>query len=245
MVAREKLSEISNNGYCVFRAHLAKHLVNACKDAFWPILQKHLQNHGHEPNRGPHRHFLPMPFDRPCFAPEFFFDRTIMEVIHGAMGPRVVADQWGCDIPLQGSEYQLFHVDYKRPLFDEEPNLLLPPYMLVVSFGLIDIAAEHGPIEIAVGTHRMAREAAVRAVESGECELNPVLLDVGDVLIRHPWALHRGTPNITDTPRPLATVRYVRRWYADHSREINAIPDSIWQSLSQEQRAIMRFPLTP
>lgn len=245
MTAPEKISEIRNNGYCVFRAHLAKNLINACKEAFWPILQKHLQDHGHEPNRGSYRHFLPMPFDRPCFAPEFFFDTTIMDVIHGAMGSRVVADQWGCDIPLRGSEYQLFHVDYKKPLFEEDPDLLLPPYMLVVSFGLIDIAAEHGPIEIAVGTHRMAREAAVRSVESGECELHPVLLDVGDVLIRHPWALHRGTPNITDTPRPLATVRYVRRWYADDSREINAIPDAIWQSLSPEQRAVMRFPVTP
>jgi ectoine hydroxylase-related dioxygenase (phytanoyl-CoA dioxygenase family) len=245
MTALEAISEIRNNGYCVFRAHLAKHLVNACKGAFWPILQKHLHDHGHEPNRGPHRHFLPMPFDRPCFAPEFFFDKTIMDVIHGAMGSRVVADQWGCDIPLRGSEYQLFHADHQRPLFEEDPNLLLPPYMLAVSFGLIDITADHGPIEIAVGTHRMAREPAMRAVESGECELRPVLLDVGDVLVRHPWALHRGTPNITDTPRPLVTVRYVRRWYADDSRETRAIPDAIWQSLSQEQRAVMRFPVIP
>ena len=56
------------------------------KRAFWPTLQTHLRDHGHEPNRGPYRHFLPMPFHRPYFAPEFFFDRTIINVIHGAMG---------------------------------------------------------------------------------------------------------------------------------------------------------------
>jgi hypothetical protein len=44
------------------------------------------------------------------------------------------------------------------------------------------------------------------------------------VLIRHPWALHRGTPNVTETPRALLTIRYVRRWYADGSREVNALP---------------------
>jgi ectoine hydroxylase-related dioxygenase (phytanoyl-CoA dioxygenase family) len=242
MIAGEKVLEIHKNGYCVIRAHLPKATIDACRTAFWPILVEYIQ--GHDGNRGPHRHFMPMPFERPCFAPEFFFDTTILDMIRGAMGSRVVADQWGCDFPLRGSEHQRFHVDYQRPLFEEAPDLLLPPYVLVVSFGLIRITAEHGPIEIAVGTHRMPREAAMRSIESGECEVHPILLDTGHVLIRHPWALHRGTPNTTDTPRALATVRYVRRWYADDSREVNAIPNRIWQSLIQEQRAIMRFPVT-
>jgi ectoine hydroxylase-related dioxygenase (phytanoyl-CoA dioxygenase family) len=213
-----------------------------CKEAFWSILVEHVE--GREGNRGPHRHFMPMPFDRPCFAPEFFFDPTILDVIRGAMGSRVVADQWSCDIPLRGSEHQPFHVDYQRPLFEEAPDLFLPPYMLVVSFALTRITAANGPIEIAVGTHRMAREAAMRSIESGECEVHPILLDTGDVLIRHPWALHRGTPNTTDTPRALASVRYVRRWYADDSRDVHAIPNAIWRSLIDEQRAIMRFPVS-
>lgn len=244
MTAKEKLLEIQKNGYCVLKAHLPKPAVNACREAFWPILLEYLQDQRHEANRGPHRHFLPIPFHRPCFAPEFFFDTTILDVICGAMGSRVVADQWGCDVPLQGSEYQRFHVDYQRPLFEEVPDLSLPPYMLVVSFGLIDIAAEHGPIEIAIGTHRLARDTAIRSAQSGECDVQPVLLELGDVLIRHPWALHRGTPNRTCMPRALASVRYVRRWYADDSREVNAIPNDIWQSLTVEQRAIMRFPVT-
>jgi ectoine hydroxylase-related dioxygenase (phytanoyl-CoA dioxygenase family) len=244
MTVNEKLLEIQKNGYCVLKAHLPKPAVNACREAFWPILFEYLQDHRHEANRGPHRHFLPLPFHRPCFAPEFFFDTTILDVIRGAMGSRVVADQWGCDVPLQGSEYQRFHVDYQRPLFEEVSDLSLPPYMLVVSFGLIDIAAEHGPIEIATGTHRVARDTAIRSAETGGCVVQPVLLDLGDVLIRHPWALHRGTPNRTCMPRALASVRYVRRWYADDSREVNAIPNAIWQSLTVEQRAIMRFPVT-
>jgi ectoine hydroxylase-related dioxygenase (phytanoyl-CoA dioxygenase family) len=125
------------------------------------------------------------------------------------------------------------------------PDLSLPPYLLVVSFGLIDITSEHGPIEIAVGTHRMSREAATRSVEAAECDVHPIPLDVGDVLIRHPWALHRGTPNTAQMPRALATIRYVRRWYSDDSREVNAIPNVIWQSLSGEQRAVLRFPVSP
>jgi ectoine hydroxylase-related dioxygenase (phytanoyl-CoA dioxygenase family) len=245
MIANDEILGIHKNGYCVLRALLSKRAVNACWKAFWPILLKHIEAHGHEPNRGPHRHYLPMPFHGPCFAPQFFFHKAILDVIRGAMGARVVADQWGCDVPVRGSEYQRFHVDYQRPLFEDVPDLSLPPYILLVSFGLVGITAKDGPIEIAVGTHRMPREAAVRSVESGEYDVHPVLLEVGDVLVRHPWALHRGTPNLTDMPRALATVRYVRSWYADDSCEVNAIPNAIWQSLTQEQKAVMRFLVNP
>jgi ectoine hydroxylase-related dioxygenase (phytanoyl-CoA dioxygenase family) len=184
-----------------------------------------------------------MPFQPGIFAPEFFFDTGVLGIVHGAMGDRIVADQWGCDVPLRGSQHQKAHADYQRPLFAEIPDLALPVYMLVVSFGLVPITSAHGPIEIAPGTHRMLREEALRAVESGEIEMQSVPLEIGDVLIRHPWALHRGTPNTTDTPRALVTVRYVRQWYADTSREINPIPRVLWQSLTPEQQSVLRFPI--
>jgi ectoine hydroxylase-related dioxygenase (phytanoyl-CoA dioxygenase family) len=115
--------------------------------------------------------------------------------------------------------------------------------MLVVSFGLVSITPSHGPIEIAPGTHRLPLKTAMSYVENGQSELRAVPLDIGDVLIRHPWALHRGTPNLTDMPRAMTTVRYVRRWYADHSREVNAIPNAVWQSLTPEQQEVLRFPI--
>jgi ectoine hydroxylase-related dioxygenase (phytanoyl-CoA dioxygenase family) len=244
MVVNGKILELHENGYCLLRAHLPKGAIEACRHAFWPTLLAYLTTYEHQPNRGPYRHFLPMPFEPPCFAPEFFFDAEVLAIVRSAMDGRVVADQWGCDVPVRGSEHQDVHVDYRRPLFEEMADLPLPPYMLVVSFGLVPITEAHGPIEIAPGTHRMPREAAMRAVECGQIKLHSVPLDVGDVLIRHPWALHRGTPNTTDMPRAMATVRYVRRWYADASREVNAIPNAVWQSLTPEQQEIMRFPIT-
>ncbi len=54
----------------------------------------------------------------------------------------------------------------------------------------------------------MPRDEALRFVQGGEINSQPIILDLGDVLIRHPWALHRGTPNLTDTPRALVTIRY-------------------------------------
>ena len=241
--AREKIVELEVKGFCVLSKQFPAPLIDACREAFWPILHDYLKAHREEPNRGPHRHFLPMPFQYPCFTPEFFFDPGVLNIIHGAIGERVVADQWGCDVPLRGSENQEAHVDYQRPLFAEVPDLLLPPYMLVVSFSLVRISGAEGPIQIAPSTHRMAREEALRAVQAAEIEMQSVPLELGDVLIRHPWALHRGTPNTTDIPRALVTIRYVRRWYSDDSREVNPIPLAVWQSLTPEQQSVMRFPV--
>jgi ectoine hydroxylase-related dioxygenase (phytanoyl-CoA dioxygenase family) len=238
-----KLLELRRNGYCVLQAHFPEPAIQACRQAFWPRLLAWLEDHAHEPNRGPDRHFLPIPFDPPCFQPAFFFDPEVLAIIRASLGARIVADQWGCDVPLPGSEHQRAHVDYQRPLFEESPDLSVPPHMLIVSFGLRPIALAHGPIEVAPGTHAMPREQALRSVECGEIPLQPVPLEVGDVLIRHHWTLHRGSPNLTDQPRALLTIRYVRRWYADSSREVCAIPRAVWNSLTLEQRELMRFPV--
>lgn len=243
MIRTDSIREIQDRGYCVLSAHLPQGLVNDCRDAFWPVLLAHLRAHGHEPNRGPDRHFLPMPFEPPCYAPEFFFDPDIVSIVHGVMDDRVVADQWGCDVPVRGSVYQETHVDYRRPLFEGDPDLQLPTYILVISFGLTRITTENGAIEIAPGTHRMPRAEALRAVRSGEIGLQPVPLEIGDVLIRHPWTLHRGTPNITDTPRALVTVRYVRRWYTDDSSDVSSIGHATWRTLTPAQQILMRFPV--
>jgi hypothetical protein len=79
--------------------------IRRCRDAFWPILLEHVERS--EP---------PMPFDPPCFAPEFFFDAEVLRILRGAMGDR--------------------RCGYRNPLFPECPARPLPPYMLVVSFGL-------------------------------------------------------------------------------------------------------------
>jgi ectoine hydroxylase-related dioxygenase (phytanoyl-CoA dioxygenase family) len=83
----------------------------------------------------------------------------------------------------------------------------------------------------------------MRAVKAGEIGMEPVPLEIGDVLIRHPWVLHRGTPNRTDVPRALVTIRYVRRWYADDSRVTDSIPRAVWESLGPEKQSAMRFPV--
>ena len=239
----DKTDELQSQGFCVLKAQFDPSLIDKCRVAFLPTLNTYLANNRHLPNRGTNRHFLSMPFDMPCFNPSFFFDTEVLAILKNILGDRIVSDEWGCDVPLLGSDYQAVHVDYRRPLFQEIPDLKLPAYMLVVSFGLTEITQENGAIEIAPGTHKMPREVAFEMIENSEIKMLPVCLNVGDILIRHPWALHRGTPNKTDTPRPLVTIRYVRSWYFDNSRQVNSIPSSVWNSLTDQQKTMLRFPV--
>lgn len=237
------ITELDDLGFCVLRARLCRSLVDACREAFLPTLQRYVETNADRPNRGPQRHFLPMPWDANCYAPQFFFDSDVLSVVRGVMGDRIVADQWGCDVPLKGSCFQQFHADYQRPLFAEQPELQLPPYILTMSFGLVRVTAENGALEIVPCTHRMARNEALQQIASGVLTPRTISLEIGDVLLRHPWALHRGTPNNTQAPRPLVTIRFVRRWYADDSREVNPIPAALWRTMTVEQQSMMRFAL--
>src|SRR4051794_38678253 len=110
---RDTLLDFRKKGYCVLNQQFAQPLITASREAFWPRLRRYLEVHEKEPNRGPHRHYLPIPFEPPSFAPEFFFDG--LSIVRGLMDGRACADQWGCDVALQGSEYQGMHVDYRRP----------------------------------------------------------------------------------------------------------------------------------
>lgn len=97
-MTNSKLLELNENGYCVLRAHFPQNLIEACKEAFWPVLLTHLKIQ--EPNRGPHRHYLPMPFEKPCFAPEFFFDPDIpcgSSHIHGSTTSLKLRKQGRCN----------------------------------------------------------------------------------------------------------------------------------------------------
>ena len=237
------ITELKDLGFCILRAHLRSSRVDVCREAFWPTLKRYLEVNADNPNRGPQRHFLPMPWDANCYAPEFFFDPDVLSVMRNVMDERIVADQWGCDVPLGDSCFQQFHADYQRSLFAEQPDLRLPAYMLAMSFGLVRITAENGAMEVVPCTHRMPRTEALGQIAAGILTPCTVSLEIGDVLLRHPWTLHRGTPNSTRVPRPLVTIRYVRRWYWDDSREVNAIPAPLWRTMTVEQRSIMRFPL--
>ncbi len=71
------IREFRERGFCILRNHFDPRLIENCREALWPRLMAYIQTA--EPNRGPHRHFLSMPFQPPYFSPQFFFDPEVLE----------------------------------------------------------------------------------------------------------------------------------------------------------------------
>lgn len=73
--------------------------------------------------------------------------------------------QLAVDIPMQGSEYQEIHRDF-RPLSTN--HIVNPLYAVAVNFPLVEDTTDNGSFEMARGTHGMPREEGLVKVREGE-----------------------------------------------------------------------------
>ncbi|AWK89452.1 phytanoyl-CoA dioxygenase family protein [Azospirillum thermophilum] len=229
---------VRRDSYVVLKDHLPKATLQAWREAFQPLFDRHVEREGHMQNRGKGRFYVTLPFDAPFADPEIFEDEDILGVVQRLVGPDPVFCQLATDTPVLGSEHQEIHRD-TPPLFPEWGRET-PSFQLAVNFALCDVTLENGPIEIARGTHLMNRDEALAKIRSGEIPLETVPMALGDVMIRDVRHLHRGTPNRTDQPRPMVVLGYSRRWLFRPEVSIR-VPRSVHARLSDRARHLLRF----
>ena len=162
----------------------------------------------------------------------------MLAICEQLVGEDMVMCQLATDKPLEGSDYQNVHRD-ALPLFPETGRET-PPFQLAVNFPLVDVVHENGPFEVARGTHMMSKSEGMSQIEAGRIRLEPILLQLGDVMIRDIRGLHRGTPNLTTTPRPMVVIGYSRRWLFRPEVSIR-IPREGLEKLSKRARHLLRF----
>ncbi len=230
--------EVLEEGFCVLRGHFAREKMEAWREAFAPLLARHIEREGHRLNRGPGRYYVTLPFVAPFADPEVYEDDDVLGVVRGLVGEDATLVQLATDTPLLGSDYQDVHRD-APPLFPEWGRET-PPFQLAVNFPLVDVTPENGPFEITRGTHLMSKEEGLRRMESGEVRLEPLLMRAGDVMIRDVRGLHRGTPNRTGEPRPMVVLGYSRRWLLRPEVSIR-VPREAYDKLSERARFLLRF----
>lgn len=226
------------DGFCILRNHFPVDALISVLDAFTPTLLEYEQANRNKPNRGPNRHYISLPFEPPYFDTRFFFDDTALSIIREILNDEIRIDQYASDTPFLGSEYQDIHSDI-QPLFPEEPEYVHPPQILALNFTMVDVTEENGAFEVAKGSHLVPKADGLKKVEAGEFPLEPLFLNVGDVLLRDPRCLHRGSPNKTETPRPVAVIAYSRNWFTRGHRERNVVPSQIFETLTSEQKTLM------
>jgi hypothetical protein len=229
---------VLTDGYCVLRQKFPVPTLDSWREAFVPMLEKHIAREGHLQNRGPGRYYVTLPFTPPFADPNIYEDEDVLAVVERLVGEDAVMCQLATDTPVLGSEHQEVHRD-ALPLFPETGQET-PPFQLAVNFPLVDVEVENGPFEVARGTHMMPRAEGMRRIEAGEIRLEPITMRLGDVMIRDVRGLHCGTPNRTATPRPMVVIGYSRRWLFRPEVSIR-VPRAAVETLSERARRLLRF----
>jgi ectoine hydroxylase-related dioxygenase (phytanoyl-CoA dioxygenase family) len=230
--------EALRDGHCVLREHFPKATLRRWREVFMPLLEAHIAREGHLQNRGAARYYVTLPFTQPFSDPLIFEDEDVLAIVGLLVGEDPVMCQLATDTPLLGSEYQDIHRD--TPALFPETGQETPPFQLAVNFPLVDVTLENGPFEVTRGTHMMSKEEGLRRLATGEIKLEPITMQLGDVIIRDVRALHRGTPNRTREPRPMVVLGYSRRWLFRPEVSIR-VPRSMLDSLSERARRLLRF----
>lgn len=226
------------DGFCLIKNLIPRNLLVSWREAFAPLLDAHIAREGHLKNRGPGRYYVTLPFKAPFAEPRIYEEETILGVVERLVGADMTMVQLATDTPLLGSEYQDVHRD-TPPLFPETGKET-PAFQLAVNFPLVDVTPENGPIEIARGTHMLSKVEGMRRLERGEVALEPVTMELGDVMIRDVRGLHRGTPNRTAEPRPMVVIGYSRRWLFRPEVSIR-VPREGFAQLSERAKQMLRF----
>jgi ectoine hydroxylase-related dioxygenase (phytanoyl-CoA dioxygenase family) len=211
--AKEKADEVRKTSVTILKNVLPVEIIDEWNKRFQPLLQKAIETEKDDPNRGPNRYYVTLPFDQFWANPAIIDNDAIMAVVTELVGADGTLCQLATDTPVMGSEYQELHRDTRESLFPES-TIDVPPYQLAVNFPLVDITPDsnNGPFEMAAGTHLRGKAEALARITSGELKVEPVYMLRGDAMIRDVRHIHRGTPNRSDAPRPMVVIGYSRRW---------------------------------
>ena len=227
---------LNRDGICVIRGLIPEETIARWKRAFDELYELRSRMPGGLAPRGKARHYLTLPWAEPFADPAVFANPTVLGVLDRVFAQEYVMVQLGADVAGPGAEYQEVHRDY-RPLFTDD--FVTPLYALAVNFPLVEVTELNGPFRMARGTHVLPRDEGLARIESGENPLESFLAQPGDVTIRTPLALHLGTPNVTDAPRPMVVMGYVMHWLHTANVELN-VPRAFYETLPQEQQELLR-----
>ncbi len=230
--------EAITQGLCILRGHFPAKKLRRWNEEFQPLLEAHVERERGKENRGANRYYVTLPFVEPFADEEIFADPDVLAIVENLVGNDFTMVQLATDTPLRGSDYQDLHRD-APPLFPEL-KAETPSFQLAINFPLVDVTEENGPFETTYGTHLMTKEEGLRKLKAGEIKLDRLMMKTGDLMIRDVRAIHRGTPNKTDEPRPMCVIGYSRRWLFRPEVSIR-IPQQTWDNLSERAKHLLRF----
>jgi hypothetical protein len=245
--AAQAEAEIVERGYCVLRGvEWPPGWLERCRDDFGTVLDAFAARS--PPNRGPHRYYMNVPPVPPFLQP--LSEPRTNAVVSRMLGEDFVVENLASDTPLGlGSAYQDFHQDgcsqemvqtrhtlghRSEALQLDLPQRMSTPWTLIANIGLEPVTAAEGPFEIVPYSHDLSVDVTERRLREGSLRVERLCpLAAGDVVIRNPHAVHRGSPATTaGRPRPgLAYIYTTSPCFATWGLRTHAVSERVVREL--------------
>lgn len=229
---REAVLQLHTRGYVILRRAIEPAIVEAARDAFAAVLQdcassgREEQSYQVSPRehavfwqRGSRWRVFPK-LRPPLSDPWLLANPFVLAILQQLLGDGFYCKYVSSDTCVRGSELQSPHREMGAGLTWE-------PSVYLVNVPLVHCGLHNGPLEIwPGGSHLWSSAVLARLGLDTETQdgCNPefeafladwpscfVELFPGDLLIRDPGMLHRGTPNPSDEPRTMLTQCFFRR----------------------------------
>lgn len=143
---------------------------------------------------------------------EFRYPQPVRELVE-----RMLKCDWqdmvGSLPSTAASDIGRWHRDMGSLFEDETIDVSLPSIYLTMLIPLVELTAENGATELKLGSHRLPFEEGMKR-PSWHAVCSP-----GSVVLFDARAVHRGGPNLTDDPRHVLYMTFIKRWWAEEGQE--------------------------
>ncbi|MDB5852400.1 MAG: phytanoyl-CoA dioxygenase [Herminiimonas sp.] len=177
------------------------------------LLKDEAKEAGNLIHRGPNRYYTEIHPERLSGFAEIISHPWFQGVCNAVLGPAFKIIEVGFDIAAPGAEKQPWHRDFASPVETTNEKRLTS---LAFNMSTVNVEPGMGPLEIAPGTQwdYLRDEDADRKLmfpkdhkwdryESLAVKKFP---QMGDISARTALMIHRGTANVSSTPRPVLVI---------------------------------------
>ena len=228
------------DGIVARRGAFLREWVEAMRDDLMAAYERAMQRPRGAVSRGPQRWYVEIHPEEVRGFVELASHPWVTAMSEAVLGPDYRFVEIGFDVPFQGAKNQPWHRDFPSPAETYEGHKIT-----ALAFNLtgVDVTPDMGPFEIAVGTHwddgrewnhqmfpprdiwpRFA-ERAVRKFPQ-----------MGDISLRTPLALHRGTEHGSPVARPVLILGLLREFEAKPDEHDLAVTRGYYESLPASVR---------
>lgn len=156
----------------------------------------------------------------PYLDPAIYACPNVLPIVRELLGQDCILQSVGVVCAYPGAPIQPVHRDYP-PLFAEAGglNAFFPPFALHVVVPLVDLDGKTGTTALWEGSHRIKTSKDEGSwSQAGPDQLEGAILPtpkIGDCYFMDYRLRHTGTPNNSNSPRPILYLIYSRRWFMD------------------------------